>query len=112
MAAGGSQYSVNGRSHYERNRRAYIDRATARRKSNKAYIKKLKQEGACVDCGIQDWRVLDFDHVTGKKDFSISIGAGRGLSLERLHAEIAKCELRCSNCHRIRTIGDDDADVA
>jgi hypothetical protein len=31
--------------------------------------------------------------------------ARRGLSLQRLEAEVAQCVVRCANCHRRRTVG-------
>ena len=57
----------------------------------------------CVDCGNTDIRVLDFDHVYGEKGGNISrmIQGSPWLAIE---AEIAKCEVRCANCHRIKTI--------
>lgn len=44
---------------------------------------------------------MDFDHVRGAKLFSIS----NGWSYTRLEVqeEIAKCDLICANCHRLRT---------
>ncbi len=57
----------------------------------------------CVDCGIADWRVLEFDHVRGNKRKSISVMVFSAVSVSTLEAEIAKCEVRCANCHRIKT---------
>lgn len=54
----------------------------------------------CVDCGETDRDVLDFDHVLGDKSFGISEAVSRGGSLKSLIDEIAKCEVRCANCHR------------
>ena len=54
----------------------------------------------CVDCGETDRDVLDFDHVRGVKLFGIATAARRGYSMEVLIAEVAKCEVRCANCHR------------
>jgi hypothetical protein len=54
----------------------------------------------CVDCGESDPIVLDFDHVRGKKAFDVSFGAHRAYSWEHILKEIAKCEIRCANCHR------------
>ncbi len=57
----------------------------------------------CVDCDEDDPIVLDFDHRDGtEKKFAISEKIGR-CSLRTLIAEIAKCDVRCSNCHRRRT---------
>ena len=60
--------------------------------------------GGCVDCGITDIRVLEFDHVRGVKVDSITSIVRRGLSIEVLLTEIAKCEIRCANCHTLATL--------
>lgn len=75
---------------------------TKQEKINRAYIKEIK-EVPCADCG-QSYPscVMDFDHVTGRKLGNISLVA-RSWSLEKLIKEIAKCQIVCSNCHRIRT---------
>jgi hypothetical protein len=59
-------------------------------------------EHACVDCGEDDPRVLDFDHL---RDKTMEIGAlvRSGYSWKRIAQEITKCEIRCANCHRRRT---------
>jgi hypothetical protein len=46
---------------------------------------------------------MDFDHVRGEKLFEIGQAPSKGASLATLLAEIAKCEVVCSNCHRQRT---------
>lgn len=57
----------------------------------------------CVDCGESDPLVLQFDHIRGEKKFNISEAVGESFSLERIKAEIEKCEIRCANCHTIKT---------
>lgn len=57
----------------------------------------------CEDCGIADPIVLDFDHVRGDKRHNVSKLAKDGYSWEAIMAEIAKCDVVCSNCHRRRT---------
>ncbi len=52
---------------------------------------------ACVDCGCDDQRILEFDHVRGVKVASPFSG-----TLTRAKIEIEKCEVRCPNCHRLR----------
>lgn len=102
--SGGSQYRTNGRTHYETNKQKYIDAAQARRERNRAHVRAIKEAGSCVDCGIADWRVLDFDHLPGfEKVAEVCNLARDGSSIARIDAEIAKCELRCANCHRIIT---------
>lgn len=77
-------------------------------KSNKvSNAKKLEwlrslKDIPCKDCG-QTFPpyVMDFDHL-GDKEFGIAsyyIRYGR----EKLIKEMAKCEVVCANCHRIRT---------
>lgn len=58
----------------------------------------------CVDCGRQyHWFAMDYDHIPerGKKLFNVSQANCR--NVVALAAEIAKCDVVCSNCHRIRT---------
>jgi hypothetical protein len=56
----------------------------------------------CVDCGEADVCVLDFDHV-GEKTATVTHLVRREVGLQRLRDEIARCEVRCANCHRRRT---------
>lgn len=56
----------------------------------------------CVDCGEADPIVLEFDHVRGEKLCDVAHGIGM-FGLVKLMAEIAKCDVRCANCHRRRT---------
>jgi len=48
---------------------------------------------------------MDLDHVSGSKSFKVSeaVQAAYAYPLEKVFAEIAKCEVVCANCHRIRT---------
>ena len=58
----------------------------------------------CVDCGETNPVILEFDHLpeVGAKSFDISGGLG-GQSIKEIVLEIAKCEVRCANCHRKKT---------
>ena len=47
--------------------------------------------------------VLDFDHVRGKKRKAVSRMIGEGYGLIAISEEMAKCEVRCANCHRRKT---------
>lgn len=57
---------------------------------------------ACADCGTLDRDVLEFDHRADKRDNVVTLACGE-YSLAVLEAEIAKCDVRCANCHRHRT---------
>ena len=82
--------------------KAYEDRMRYK-KRNRIFVENYLLEHPCVDCGIKDTRVLEFDHVRGKKDGNISHAVNQIWSLEKLIKEIDKCEVRCANCHRIVT---------
>jgi len=57
-----------------------------------------------MDCGGRfPPECMDFDHVRGDKDFNVSHVAKAVKNFDLLRAEIAKCDLVCANCHRIRT---------
>ena len=67
------------------------------------YLRDLKTKTPCVDCGINyPYYVMDFDHVRGQKHANVMELVSK-LSKKKIDEEIAKCEIVCSNCHRIRT---------
>jgi hypothetical protein len=68
--------------------------------ARKQIIREAKS-GPCVDCDtIYPPECMDLDHVRGIKEFCLS--KGHAYSKTRILAEIAKCELRCPTCHRLR----------
>ena len=68
------------------------------------WVTKLKAETPCADCRMYyDPVCMDFDHVRGVKRKKITTLVYDGYSRAVILEEIAKCELVCSNCHRIRT---------
>jgi hypothetical protein len=73
-------------------------------KRNRKFVDDYLKLHPCVDCGNDDVRVLEFDHVRGNKETNVSNIIRNGWKLERLISEIEKCEVRCCNCHRIVTI--------
>jgi len=71
---------------------------------NRRKIRQIKSKTPCADCGLLfKPHVMDFDHVRGKKRGNVSEMLKNNYSWESLEAEIAKCVLRCSNCHREKT---------
>jgi hypothetical protein len=91
--------------HYAANRERYVSNAAKwqrdSRKKRLAYVLRFFKTHPCVDCGETDPRLLEFDHVADKS-FNVSYGI-RYLAWDRVLAEIAKCEVRCGNCHRRKT---------
>lgn len=100
---GGSQHVVDGLTHYQRNSDKYKKRTLERREQAKECIRKAKT-GPCVDCGLVDPRVMEFDHLPHhEKRATVANMPTMGYSVASIEEEIAKCELVCANCHRIRT---------
>lgn len=83
----------------------YINQAKHRQKNFENMWEYLSEK-ECLDCGIKDSRVLEFDHLPEfKKSFDIARSvSGSTRSWKSILSEINKCEVVCSNCHRIRTI--------
>lgn len=94
-----AHYRENYARHYRNVRRV----AQARFARHRRIVYEALQSG-CVDCGFTDIRALQFDHVRGKKLGNISKMIRQGTSDALLRAEIAKCEVRCANCHMIVTV--------
>ena len=68
------------------------------------FVDALKRDTPCADCGKKKPLIaVDFDHVDGSKEHNISAMVHAGRSLEAIKREIAKCEVVCACCHRIRT---------
>lgn len=96
------------RAHYQDNKQYYKDKANERKKrlvpKRRAIIDRYKLVKGCIDCGYNKHpQALDFDHVTGDKEFDISPAVLNMTSWKRIRLEIRKCEVRCANCHRIKT---------
>ena len=71
--------------------------------SHTTNLARIKLAAGCADCGYKVHpAALDFDHRprTGKR-WHVSAMAGRSSVL--IQREIAKCDVVCANCHRIRT---------
>jgi hypothetical protein len=80
--------------HPERLRRVRVDRIETKRD----WVNQRKL--ACIRCLEDDPVCLDFHHrEPSKKDTTISV-AIRTFSLKRIGAEMSKCDVLCSNCHR------------
>ena len=76
----------------------------ASRKRAEDYVWKILTTNQCVDCGESDPIVLEFDHL-GDKEFNVSEMLD-SYSVVKIAAEIAKCDIRCANCHKRKTARD------
>lgn len=97
-----------GREHYQRNKPAYLSRTRTRnndlRSRHRAFVREYLSTHPCVDCGIDDLMVLEFDHRDPRaksEDVGRLIHSG---TLAEIEAEVAKCDVRCGNCHRRKTL--------
>ena len=101
---------------YEKRRDKYIKEAALWNKNNKDKVSAVRRKiresrrawldglksGPCVDCGnFYHPCVMDFDHVRGDKFRNLA--AMSGFPETVILDEIAKCDLVCANCHRMRT---------
>lgn len=67
------------------------------------YVAAAKRDTPCADCGGQfPEYVKDFDHVPGRGPKLFNL-ANPDRSMAVVKAEMAKCDIVCANCHRIRT---------
>lgn len=68
------------------------------------FLRAYKIERGCMDCGYADhWCALDLDHRPGEIKLYEPATLKAVPSWEAIHAELAKCDVVCANCHRIRT---------
>ena len=92
---------------YNENKQSHIENVGRYREefrsNGKSFIWDYLSAHPCVDCGETNPLVLEFDHVRGNKKQTVSVMVTQGYSIENIQKEIDKCEVRCANCHRIKT---------
>jgi hypothetical protein len=104
-------YALSGRRNtwYAEHPEQSAKRAARQRKdraAKRAFLAKLKDR-PCKDCGNRfPHYVMDFDHRDPfSKRFMMSKVSDDNASWDNIKAEALKCDVVCSNCHRIRTWG-------
>ncbi len=92
---------ANGRKNYEKNGERYYQKYTKeKREEFRKKSDEYKLSLGCIDCGYKENAfALEFDHVKGKKTRCVSQYNNWDLAL----IEVAKCVIRCANCHKIKT---------
>jgi hypothetical protein len=117
------QRNATCRAWYARNREQQVARSAAWHKANPersraaggahrkkvaAWLRGQKVGKSCVDCGLTctdvNYVAFDWDHRPGVvKSFEISQSFRNARTQSQVLDEIAKCDLRCRNCHAIVT---------
>jgi hypothetical protein len=101
--------SAYGKLHYKQHKQAYLVRNRMHRHRSQGrsaywyWLMTYLDSHPCVDCGQAELVVLQFDHRDGTEKVSTIGALLNHSSWERLVAEVAKCDVRCANCHRIKT---------
>lgn len=86
-----------------------MDRITINKKNkvieNKKKYCEFLSTKSCVDCGNDDIRVFELDHINPEnKEHNLGDLIRSSYSWKKIENELKKCEVRCSNCHRIKTL--------
>lgn len=86
----------------KRNRDYYINR----RIDIKKWLFDYLSQNPCVDCNESDPMRLQLDHREDKKFDVGKSFIGKSKTLADVQAEVAKCDVRCANCHQVKTHGE------
>lgn len=89
---------------YQKNKEDINNKKWYRKQEARKWVNDYKvKNSVCTDCEISyPPYILDFDHIADKS-FGISRAIQQGMHLDKIQAEIKKCEIVCANCHRQRT---------
>ena len=75
-----------------------------RKQESRKKVNEYLSLNPCIDCGNENLIVLEFDHrEPEKKHKGICEMLASGYSWDKILKEIEKCDVRCANCHRIKT---------
>jgi hypothetical protein len=69
-------------------------------------LQKYKEDQGCSDCGLNyPHFILEFDHRPGERKFGNVYRVLKKYGSDKAWAEVKKCDVVCSNCHKLRTHG-------
>lgn len=89
--------------HTKYNRKSSQLPSTMLRRKTRLDLYHSLKNNPCTDCGnIYHLAAMEFDHTSDDKIYNVG-SLFRDAKLDLLLTEIAKCELVCANCHRVRT---------
>lgn len=103
MAADRERQNEYQRRYYRKNKAAFLERNRATKARIRSFLQEAKDK-PCTDCRERyPYYVMDFDHREGtEKRFDPSHLPNLN-SWTKMRDELAKCDLVCANCHRVRT---------
>jgi hypothetical protein len=101
-AAYPERHRAHARAWVERNLERHRQTVRRRKREVADFIRAYKAAHPCERCGEAHPACLEFHHRDrAAKTANVSeIGVRRGWSIARVRAELAKCDVRCANCHR------------
>lgn len=88
------------RKYYSDNRDLVRAKNHAKRLRIKKWFQKIKETLKCGLCSESHSACLDFHHREGDKEHGISYLVNTICDKKRILAEMKKCDVLCSNCHR------------
>jgi hypothetical protein len=90
--------------YYARNRQRESERVRSRQAATLAFLRDLRYV-PCADCSaVLAPHQMDFDHRDPRlKAFRLTEGRAMLMARTKLMDEVAKCDVVCANCHRVRT---------
>jgi hypothetical protein len=97
-------HNIYHKNYYKKNKQYYLTKNKEKVSIISDLVKSIKEGFPCADCNYHyPACVMDFDHVIGIKLGDIGTLRTTNATWEVILNEIAKCEIVCSNCHRMRT---------
>lgn len=97
---------IASRKYYSENKEKHKKLVSKRKQEHKEFLRvkiiDYLKNNCCVDCGETNIVVLEFDHLRDKLR-PISEMLANSFSWSNVEKEIKKCEVRCANCHKIKT---------
>lgn len=91
------------RKHRERRKDALNAARKKSQRKNREWLRKRKEASPCTDCGsFFPHYIMEWDHLPGH-DKHRNVSSMCNMGRDKIEQEMAKCELVCANCHRVRT---------
>lgn len=80
------------------------ERTNRARTKYSRHLWELKESSGCIDCGEKyPHYMLEFDHLPEHEKLDSPMDIARNYNMQKALDEVAKCDIVCANCHKIRT---------